>query len=128
MKTHRAFASSAKKRFSKYCNFYRVQEFLFLVFDNLMKRLGNLYHRDLSYIKLMQFKCRTFHILDGCKLPVATLENVSMCKLSIYTHILVESNLLNMALLSLVLTLQRPTRHQIDGFSIRIPQTLLDYS
>merc|ERR1712079_406807 len=35
-----------------------------------MKRLENLYHRDLSCDKLMHFKCRicrTFNIMDGCK-------------------------------------------------------------
>ena len=66
-----------KKRFSKYCNFTEIKNFCVKSLKFLMKRLENLYHRDLSYNKLMHSKCRirrTFNIMDGCKLP---LENMS---------------------------------------------------
>ena len=69
-----------KKRFSKYCNFTEIKNFFFKSLKILMKRLENLHHRDLSYDKLMHSKCRirrTFNIMDGCKLPLATLENMS---------------------------------------------------
>ena len=70
-----------KKRFSKYCNFTDIEYFFFKSLKILMKRLENLYHRDLSYDKLVHSKCRilrTFNIMDGCKLPLVLLEN--MCE------------------------------------------------
>ena len=67
-----------KKRFSKYCNFTEIEYFFFKSLKILMKRLENF--RDLSYNKLMHSKCRirrTFNVMDGCKLPLASLENMS---------------------------------------------------
>ena len=69
-----------KKRFSKYCNFTEIKNFFFKSLKILMKRLENLYHRYLLYNKLMHSKCRirrTCNIMDGCKLSLASLENMT---------------------------------------------------
>ena len=69
-----------KKEVFKILQFYRDQEFLFRIFKNFDEMTGKFVNRDLSYDKLMHSKCRirrTFNIMDGCKLPVATLENIS---------------------------------------------------